>query len=899
MISGGLSGSLSGDYRDAVLEFRATALAGGVAFAIIPFDLARGRYFALFLNGRWTGRNYFVPLVGNVSDFVVVDTTSSISFLILETGDAETFTDVLPDMLAAYIDALSASRLCIFWSAGTQTTDPTGDTSGQLSGLTVQGAKRGVNVQDVPQLPQRGRLYYTLKTVVLEGGGSFTDQVPALGTYTWTVTDSHVDYAVGQIVRAENPGDPTNFMLGAVTAWDGSNLTLDVTDFGGIDNDNWVFRVPHYLLQWFAGGQKVASVEIAFDAFTFDSENNASGLRIAGNFAYDHDVALGEGWVDVEWPAAYQIHVVPVIELAAVNHVAGYAIGATAIAVDGTFRQLVGGDTLTFASHATVYTAVSFVTGVLTIGALTHAVADDEVITITHTGIVLPRTPEALVIDNGQDTRDYQSDPLAAGAVLYLVGQVSDEGVAEAFPEVPADSPQTIVAPPAAPTITGVTIVGGDMIVHFINGEAGCTYKCYSSKVNSPVNFGQTSLPAVVTTGTDATSVNVGALPDTTPVDNTADYATLAAALQAAVDTLNAAFLAGEIGFSTALDTALAAFDAALAAYETALGMPMGSYRRDVANAGGILASALAVLATDTRTLPAGWTVFADRAVGDTALNLISGTGQDAAGMLVAFSIDPAKKYRVHGLGPFGNPPDTVDGYLSLDQPLEEIVPATDDAVFSVDGGLSGDDWRVAMDGLYSSLLALLGSMLNGDQNYFPMPDGSDPSVEAAFAGTSLYDVAQPFVKVPVIRFCVQAVKGGVEELNGQIFAVEFASGGAVVAPRPNVPQIQELTLAGLVLTARVAVIEDNAASAAVSVTIVADDASTATAALPDAESSYHEVELVMTVGAGWRTVRVKSTDTNGVESNLSRPYYINVTDAAPVGATGVSAQPRRERGPA
>lgn len=72
----------------------------------------------------------------------------------------------------------------------------------------------------------------------------------------------------------------------------------------------------------------------------------------------------------------------------AVNHTAGYSIGATAIVVDLFTDELVPGNILTFSGHATVYTLVSetptssVTTGIVISPPLTASVADDEVITV-------------------------------------------------------------------------------------------------------------------------------------------------------------------------------------------------------------------------------------------------------------------------------------------------------------------------------------------------------------------------------------------------------------------------------------------------------------------------------------------------------------------------------------
>lgn len=75
--------------------------------------------------------------------------------------------------------------------------------------------------------------------------------------------------------------------------------------------------------------------------------------------------------------------------LGAVDLMAGYTTGATAIAVEDFTNRLIPGSTLVFASHGTVYTIVSktdtsnATTAIVITPPLTAGVADEEVITVT------------------------------------------------------------------------------------------------------------------------------------------------------------------------------------------------------------------------------------------------------------------------------------------------------------------------------------------------------------------------------------------------------------------------------------------------------------------------------------------------------------------------------------
>ncbi len=442
MISGGPSGSTSGDPRDTYLVLRTRALPAGLWFELVPFDLCRGRYFALFVNGIWTGKNYRAPLEGTISDLIPVDTSESLSVSALEVGDWETFIDI-PDALAGYLDSLSASKLKIAWTAGYGTFAAAGDT--QLAAISVSGAQRGANVGDVPEQPTRGRLFYTI-----------TD----LGA-TCIVRF----YAGGKLVSESAPLTTAGLVAGTAAEVDGS------------------------------------------------------GLTVSFNLTFTGAVALGTAFFDVFWPAAFPIHY------------------STA--------------TLTY-----------------------------------------PRAAEATVLDNGQADRVYSTPVLAPGTYNYNALQRSDEGVVQTSIVAPADSPQTIYSSPAAPTITGVTIVGGNFIVAWTVGEAGCTFIVYSSGANRPINFGQCSSPAPVgPSAVNATSANAGSVPTTTPVDNTADYASIVANFDAVVAALNTAFDLGEGDF-TSIDGTVAGLLIYVAAYEVALGKALQEFKDAIQNSGDALFAA-------------------------------------------------------------------------------------------------------------------------------------------------------------------------------------------------------------------------------------------------------------------------------------------------------------------
>jgi len=80
-------------------------------------------------------------------------------------------------------------------------------------------------------------------------------------------------------------------------------------------------------------------------------------------------------------------------------------------------------------------------------------------------------------------------------------------------------------------------------------GETGCSYDVYYSRVNCPVNLGHLlNGPAPVSVGVNALTATLN-LPALSSQDNSTDYATLAGAWDAAVNTAKAAFAVGGDGF--------------------------------------------------------------------------------------------------------------------------------------------------------------------------------------------------------------------------------------------------------------------------------------------------------------------------------------------------------------
>lgn len=128
--------------------------------------------------------------------------------------------------------------------------------------------------------------------------------------------------------------------------------------------------------------------------------------------------------------------------------------------------------------------------------------------------LVFPRTAEAEMLDSRDDSGTYKflSGILAGGVYNVVVTTTDDDGIAQNG-SIPAAATKTINTPPTAPVITSVTGNAAAPVVNFTNGEAGCTYKLYSSLINGALNLGYWVAPAAVgPSALNATSINAPAV---------------------------------------------------------------------------------------------------------------------------------------------------------------------------------------------------------------------------------------------------------------------------------------------------------------------------------------------------------------------------------------------------
>jgi hypothetical protein len=442
--------------------------------------------------------------------------------------------------------------------------------------------------------------------------------------------------------------------------------------------------------------------------------------------------------------------------------------------------------------------------------------------------LTYPRTPEVTMNDNNADSFIYISPVLAAGSYNYNVLQVDDDGVVQTTITAPADSPLVVHSVPAAPVVTGASgTAAAGLTLTWTVGEAGCTYTLYYGKPNQPINFDAGSLPAPIVTALNATSATTPAITGYTAVDNTADYNTMLAAIDAAVTALNAGFVTAPTGFAALLTTQITAIKAAIDVYSTALGKSL------------------------------------------------------------------------------------VDFKFSLDDQVAVLNAAMTNV-----SGASTSDWQVFVGSEYGSLLSFLSSLGVGNAGRYTLPNGqlpggADPSgATATGEGTdgstgtlsgvlaiNLLTAGQPFVKPGIVRMVVRATKAAQEEHGDAVTDVTITNAGAIQPTRPNAASIQAISNIALAGTVSIAVIEDNTATVAVSVSVKVDGATANTVALPAAVTNTHKVDVPVTFGAtGWHVIEVFSTDAAGSTSLLSTAMNFYVDNTPGVAVASLSAKVIRGR---
>lgn len=147
-----------------ILELSGAFVGGQAICKLTPNDWYRERWWALFIGGKWIGRNYYLPASGDLDLSLPIDPGTDLAAIwAIEVGDMDSFSpDDIPDAEALMEEGNDADTFIIRIKASYQLTAVKGDT--QFSNIAITGARRGRNVEEVAYFKQRGRLRYSILT---------------------------------------------------------------------------------------------------------------------------------------------------------------------------------------------------------------------------------------------------------------------------------------------------------------------------------------------------------------------------------------------------------------------------------------------------------------------------------------------------------------------------------------------------------------------------------------------------------------------------------------------------------------------------------------------------------------------------------------------------------------
>jgi hypothetical protein len=147
-----------------ILAVKGSSFGGGVRASVYVRPQYCERFFAVFANATYIGT--FWCDISGVFNLTLPPSIGTVSSLFIEdVGMISGFdSDSLPYIAwhAKKQDALTANRLGLEWDNGNAYNLSTVQGDTQVTSITITGAVRGVNVEEVPDFLSRGRLYYTL-----------------------------------------------------------------------------------------------------------------------------------------------------------------------------------------------------------------------------------------------------------------------------------------------------------------------------------------------------------------------------------------------------------------------------------------------------------------------------------------------------------------------------------------------------------------------------------------------------------------------------------------------------------------------------------------------------------------------------------------------------------------
>ncbi|HEY3325126.1 MAG TPA: hypothetical protein VGP72_32025 [Planctomycetota bacterium] len=148
-----------------ILGMQREVIGGNILkITITPYGPYRNRYIAVFVNGKYTGRNYLLPASGDLSIVTVIPSAPGAASVYLEdAGDFASFSAFAPDELAKMFDGLTAPRLKMHWQPGYTVSQIVG--TGQIGIASVVGAVRGGPLTTLSERPTRVRIFLSVTTV--------------------------------------------------------------------------------------------------------------------------------------------------------------------------------------------------------------------------------------------------------------------------------------------------------------------------------------------------------------------------------------------------------------------------------------------------------------------------------------------------------------------------------------------------------------------------------------------------------------------------------------------------------------------------------------------------------------------------------------------------------------
>lgn len=268
---------------------------------------------------------------------------------------------------------------------------------------------------------------------------------------------------------------------------------------------------------------------------------------------------------------------------------------------------------------------------------------------------------------------------------------------------------------------------------------------------------------------------------------------------------------------------------------------------------------------------------------------------------------------------------------IDLDEYVQAFVRSTSsvtNVVTAITGlGYSTGDFQDALTRSYGNFLQYLGSLLVSQPGLYTMPNGAlggaargsaslgtganidgSSALSAPSIGLSLWQAAQPFVRNGKIRAVVRATKAGIQETGDAETIAEFDSYGAIILARPNKANVESTTITGgRTLSVVASVIEEEAAIAATDLQLFVVGVASSfnfssaqgTVSLPTAYANYHRATVSYTAGSnGWfKYCVLAKNSTNSTQSASYETYYIYIDNTTPGAATNLSAQVIRGKG--